>query len=100
MKLITTTLLLSGLFIIASCGWSGNQKKAARDTIGEGFDQGLEMNGAKVDPKVREAWLDCVIDKASEKWTFEEFQEHIGDLREIQEACAKDVNLDGAMSLK
>ncbi len=100
MKHLTFTLLLGGLLIFTSCGWSDSQKQAAKTAIGDGFDNGLESTGAKVDPKVREAWLDCVIEKGSEKYSFDEFNEAGSKLNQLQEECAKEVGLYDAITME
>jgi hypothetical protein len=102
MKHLTFTLLLGGTLLLASCGgWSSNQKEAARKSMGDGFSQGIEKSGATVDPKVKEAWLDCVIEKAAEKMTFDEFTKSVGpELEKLQEECAKEVNLAAAIEVE
>lgn len=100
MKYLTFTLLFGGLFFITSCGWSDNQKEAARKSIDEGFESGLESSGAQVDPKVKEAWLDCVIEKASEKYSFDEFTAATDKIEKLQEECAEEVGLFDAVSVK
>jgi hypothetical protein len=100
MKYLTYTLLLSIALLFASCGWTDNQREAARKSIGDGFSQGLASGGMSVDPKVKDAWLDCVMEKATEKWTFDELSEAPSGLQELQDDCAKEVNLYEAMSVK
>lgn len=102
MKLILLTLISSGLLLVSSCagGWSSNQTEAARTSIGDGFDSGLATTGAKVDPKVKEAWVDCIIDKASTKWSFDEFAKAGSELEKIQEECATEVNLEDAITVE
>lgn len=84
--------------VLASCGWSENQKEAARTSIGDGFTEGLTSTGAVVDDKVKEEWVNCVIDKASEKWTFDEFCLLEAELVELQEECAEEVGLLDAVT--
>lgn len=99
-KLIAFTFLFSGLLIVSSCGWSDNQKQAAKSTMNEGFEQGLASTGAKVDKKVKESWLDCVIEKGSKKWTFDEFSKGGPELEKIQEECAQEVGLYDAITVE
>lgn len=101
MKIILLTLLSSGLLLVSSCGgWSSNQKEVARTSIGDGFEKGLASNGAKVDPKVKEAWLDCVIEKSSKKWSFDDFSKGGSELEKIQEDCATEVNLEDGITVE
>lgn len=83
--------------ILSSCGWSENQKQAARTSIGDGFTQGLESSGATVDEKVKDAWVNCIVDKAAEKWTFDEFSEAGSELEAIHEKCSEEVGLMDAI---
>ena len=97
-SLITFTLLFSGILILSSCGWSSNQTEAAKKSIDEGFETGLASTGAKVDQKVKEKWVDCVIEKGSKKWTFDEFSKAGPELEKIQEECAQEVGLYDAIT--
>lgn len=99
MKYLTLTLLL-GTFLFSSCGWTDNQRKAARKSIGDGFSEGLEASGESVDPKTKEAWLDCVMDKVTERWTFDELTEVPEGLDELQNKCAQEVGLYDAISIQ
>ncbi|GAB5417994.1 MAG: hypothetical protein Crog4KO_14470 [Crocinitomicaceae bacterium] len=100
MKYLAFTLLLTGTFLFTACGWTENQREAARKSIGDGFTEGLESSGATVDPKVKEAWLDCVMEKATEKWTFDELTEAPSGLDAIQDKCAKEVGLYDAITVE
>lgn len=100
MKYLAFTLLLSGLLLFSSCGWTDSQREAARESISDGFTEGLESSGATVDPKVKEAWLDCVMEKATAKWTFDQLKEAPDGLDAIQEKCANDVGLYDAIEVK
>lgn len=93
MKYLTYTLLFSVALLFASCGWTDNQREATRKSMSDGMSQGLESSGASVDPKVKEAWLDCVMEKVTEKWTFDEISEVPAGLQELQDDCAKEVGL-------
>lgn len=100
MKLLTQIILISGVFLFAACGWSDNQKEATRKAIGDRFTQGLEGNGQTVSPKVKEAWLDCVMEKVTDEWTFDEVTDNPNLMDGIQDECAKDVGLYDAIEVK
>ena len=100
MKYLVCSLLLFSALLFASCGWTENQREAARKSIGDGFSEGLESSGERVDPKVKEAWLDCVMEKVTEKWTFDELTESPEGLGEIQDECAKEIGLADAIEVK
>jgi len=93
-------ILVSGVFLFTACGWSANQEEATRKAIGNGFTQGLEGNGQTVAPKVKEAWLDCVMEKVTAKWTFDEVTENPSLMDDIQDECAKEVGLYDAIEVK
>lgn len=100
-SLFTFAILVSGLLTVSSCGgWSSNQTEAAKKSIDEGFETGLASTGAKVDQKVKEAWVDCVIEKGSKKWTFDEFTQAGPELEKIQEECAEEIGLYDAITTK
>ena len=99
MKYVTYTLLFAAILFLTACGWTDNQREAARKSIGDGFTEGLESQGATVDPKVKEAWLDCVMEKATEKWTFDELTEPPAELDALQEKCAQEVGLYEAITV-
>ncbi len=100
MKYLVFTLLISSAFLFTSCGWTDNQREAARKSIGDGFTEGLESSGATVDPKVKEAWLDCVMEKATEKYSFDELTNTPSGLDAIQDKCAKEVGLYDAITIE
>lgn len=100
MKYLAYSLLVSSALVLVSCGWTDSQKEAARKSIGDGFSEGLENSGATVDPKVKEVWLDCVMEKATEKWTFDELAESPDGLETLQADCAKEVGLYDAITVE
>lgn len=99
MKKFNLAILSICLILFSSCGWSENQKQAARETIGDGFSSGLEISGSTVDEKVKDDWVNCVIDKASDKYTFDEFSKGGPALEAIQEECANEVGLYDAITM-
>lgn len=100
MKYTTLFTVIACLTILASCGWSENQKSAARTSIGDGFTKGLSSSGSTVDEKVKDAWVDCIIDKASEKMTFDEFSAGGTELKALQDECAEEVGLMDAITVE
>ena len=100
MKYLTYTLLITGTLLFTACGWSDNQKEAARKAIDEGFTEGLEGTGQSIDPKVKEAWLDCVMEKVVDKWSFDEITENPELMDKVQHDCAKEVGLYEAVELR
>ena len=93
-------ILVSGVFLLTACGWSANQEEATRKAISDGFTQGLEGNGQTVAPKVKEAWLDCVMEKVTAEWTFDEVTENPNLMDDVQDECAKEVGLYDAIEVK
>lgn len=100
MKYLTFTLVLIGALSLTACGWSENQKKAARKSIDEGFTQGFDGSGVSVDPKVKEAWLDCVMDKIIDRWTFDEITEKPKLMDGVRDECANEVGLYDALEVQ
>lgn len=100
MKYLTYSLIIATALLFTSCGWSENQKEAARKAIDEGFSQGLNGTGQTVDPKVKEAWLDCVMEKVVEQWTFDEITEKPELMDKVQHDCADEVGLYEAIEVK
>ncbi|MDB3907678.1 hypothetical protein OAK35_01185 [Crocinitomicaceae bacterium] len=100
MKYFTYTLLISGVLLFASCGWSDKQIETERNLLDKGFMQGIEGSGQTVDPEVKEAWLDCVMEKVVEKWSFDEVTEKPELMDEVQHDCAKEVGLYEAVEVR
>jgi hypothetical protein len=100
MKYLTYSLVLATSLLLTSCGWTDNQREAARKSMSNGMTQGLEPSGTSVEPKVKEAWLDCVMEKATEKWSFDELSEGPEGLDALQDECAKEVGLYDAIKVK
>lgn len=98
MKTTNIIIIAISLMSLTACGWSENQKESARNSIGDGFSTGLSNTGATVDEKVKEEWVNCVVDKASEKFTFDEFTKNMQIVESIQEECANEVGLYDAIT--
>lgn len=99
MKYLTFTIVLATILLLTACGWSDNQRSAARKAIDQGFSEGIEGSGGKVDPAVKEAWLDCVMEKVTAKWSFDEITKNPELMDEVQNECAKEVNLYDAVTV-
>lgn len=100
MKYLTYALLITGTLLFTACGWSEKQIQAERESIDKGFTEGLEGTGQTVDPKVKEAWLDCVMEKVVEKWSFDEITEKPELMDKVQHDCAKEVGLYEAVEVR
>ncbi|XOV67537.1 MAG: hypothetical protein ACFHU9_18135 [Fluviicola sp.] len=100
MKFLKCTFLVSTLLLMTACGWSDKQVQTERKALDEGFMKGIEGSGQTVDPKVKEAWLDCVMEKVVEKWSFDEVTEKPALMDKIKHDCAKEVGLYEAVEVK
>ena len=105
MKHLTDSLLFAGALILASCsgsetGWLINKKKPLKLLLEMDSQESLIKREKRLTLKVKEAWVDCIIDKASEKFKFDEFSKGGENLLKLQEECAEEVGLDEAITME